>query len=405
MFSFKKQKNELDNHGTYLCIDVGTEFLKVIAFDIVDRKVNVLDYVKSRQHSAAMKNGTVTSIRRVIENVHETISNLKTHGTHYSGAIMGIAGELVQGVMVEGKYTRNNSAKQIDQNEIKLVADKILDEAFKEAQNLVFNQIGETTGELSNIDVINYVIVDAEIDGFRVEDPIGLTGSEAKIKIYFTFAPVLHINYLKSITDSININLLGIVPQPFAVARAVKGAREADFSAIIIDVGGGTTDIAVVQNGVALDNKMIAFGGRVFTKRIANDLKLTINEAEEFKIKYSTGELTSSRVNEVRDAINKDTTLWPFSVYIGLKEFLNLVSGFPHKMYLCGGGSLLPEIKDSLVEFPWTKELPFNRSPKIEYLKPENIDNIIDENNLLHGTDDVTPASIACFTLELLELY
>ncbi len=398
MFSLKKSKSVANQK--FLCLDVGTEFLKMIAFTVKDHNIVVEEYAKSRQHSAAMKNGTVTSIRRVIETVQETMSTLKTK--HFDGAIMGIAGELVKGVMVEAKYDRNDSSKKIDHNEIHLVADKITEEAFKEAKGLVFNHIGDTTGELTNIDILNYVVVDAQIDGYRVEDPIGMTGSEAKVKIYFTFAPVLHINYLKSITDTIGVKLMGIVPQPFAISRAISGSRESNYSSIIIDVGGGTTDMAVIQNGVTLGTHMIAFGGRVFTKRLASDLKLTANDAEEFKIKYGKDELAVARIAEVRDSIKKDAPIWAYAVSIGLEEFMDVVSGFPHQIFLCGGGAMLPEVKDSLIEFPWTKELPFNRSPKVSYLYPKDLEGIIDDSNLLKSIDDVTPASIARFALELL---
>lgn len=398
MFSIRKNKSIEDQK--FLCLDVGTEFLKLIVFSVKNHDIVIEEYFKTRQHSAAMKNGTVTSIRRVIETVQDSMLNLREK--NFSGAIMGIAGELVKGVMVEAKYDRADPSKLIDRNEINLVAEKISGEAFKEAQNLVFNHIGDTTGELTNIDSLNHVVVDAEIDSYRVEDPIGMSGSEAKIKLYFTFAPVLHINYLRTITDAIGVKLLGIVPQPFAISRAISGARESNYSSIIIDVGGGTTDIAVIQNGVTIGTHMIPFGGRVFTKRIAEDLKLTMIEAEEFKVKYSAKELAESRVTEVRDAIKKDTYFWATSVSIGLEEFLDVTSGFPHHIFLCGGGAHLGEMKDALIEYPWTKELPFNRSPKVGYLYPKDLSGVIDDADLLKSIDDVTPASIARFAVEIL---
>src|SRR5687768_13525069 len=121
MFSLKKNKPH-DNQR-FLCIDVGTEFLKLLAFTVSDNKIKVEEYIKTRQHAAAMKNGTVTSIRRVIETVQDSFDSLKDK--HFDGAVMGIAGELVKGVMVEAKYTRNKPQKPIDHNEINLVADKI----------------------------------------------------------------------------------------------------------------------------------------------------------------------------------------------------------------------------------------------------------------------------------------
>jgi cell division protein FtsA len=230
-----------------------------------------------------------------------------------------------------------------------------------------------------------------------------MTGSEAKLTIYFTFAPVLHVNYLKTVTDSIQVKLLGIVAQPFAIARAIKGANNSDYSSIIVDIGGGTTDIAVIQNGISVGTHMIAFGSRVFTKHIATDLNLTLADAEDFKIKYSDGNLSDVRMQQVRTTVTKYTPFWALQLAIGLEEFLGIVKGFPHSLYLCGGGALLPEIKSSIIEFPWSKELPFNRHPKPEYLYPSDLNDIVDDKGLLQSIDDVTPASIARFTLEILD--
>jgi cell division protein FtsA len=399
MFGLKRNKALEDQK--FLCLDVGTEFLKLIVYSVRGDSIVIQEYVKTRQHAAAMKSGTITSIRRVIETVQETMSTLNVK--EFDGAIMGIAGELVKGVMVEARYDRTNADKQIDRDEIDVVAQKITEEAYREAQNLVFSHIGDTTGELKNVEMLNYVVVDAVIDGFRVEEPVGMCGKEAKIKLYFTFAPIVHVNYLKTITDSIGVKLLGIVPQPFAIARAVNGSRESNYSSIIIDVGGGTTDIAIIQNGVVIGTPMVAFGGRVFTKRIANDLRISVDEAEEFKIKYTNKDLIVNRVAEVHDSIIKDAPLWATVVYVGLKELEEVVNGFPYKMFLCGGGSLLPEMKEALIEFPWKKELPFNRSPLITYLNPQDLYGIIDESNLLKSSEDVTPASIAKFTTEILD--
>jgi cell division protein FtsA len=146
---------------------------------------------------------------------------------------------------------------------------------------------------------------------------------------------------------------------------------------------------------------MFSIGGRLFTKRIAEDLKITFNEAEEFKVKYSADQLSQIRKNEVKESINKDVQVWAYGVSIGLEEFLDDIDGFPDKIYLCGGGSMLPDIRDALIQFPWTRDLPFNRSPKVIKLMPEELANIEDPNQLMKDVNDITPASIARFTYEI----
>ena len=401
MFNFGLNSVDKNLNKPFLCLDIGTEFLKLLVYGVKGSSIEVMEYVKSRQHSSAMKNGTITSIRRVTENVLETLSKLKTK--KFSNAIMGIAGELVKGLVIEVAYERTSPDVPITVKELKLVIEKVKQDAYDEAQKLIFNQVGEVTGEVKNISMLNYSIVESVLDGFRVEDPLGMKSAKATFKIYFTFVPVLYINYFKSITDVIKVDLMGIVPQPFAVGRAISYSNSDSFSTIIIDIGGGTTDLALIYNGIPLATNMLAFGSRVFTKRISFDLNLTLSEAEEFKIRYSRGDLSEYRKQEVRESIMKDVSLWCNQVAIGLEEFLPFVDGFPHTFHLCGGGSLLPEIKEQLIEYPWIKELPFNRSPKVHYIYPKDLSGIEDPLNLLTSVEDVTPASIARFTLDLIE--
>lgn len=394
---FKKQRDE--KFSTYLCLDVGTEYLKIINFELVNEGIYINEYAKIKQHSSAMKSGTVTSLSRVIETVHSSIDQMQNK--NFKGVIMGIAGELIKGVTKDINIQRKNPKKTITSNEIASAIEDVVDEAFQQAQQLVFLHIGDTAGELTNLELINHLIVEAIIDGYRVEEPVGLSGGNIHLKVYFTFAPLLHVNYLKKITNSLGAELLSIVPQPFAVSRAIKGSKESNFSGIIIDIGGGTTDLALIQNGVVVGTHMFSIGGRLFTKRIAENLKLTFNDAEEFKVKYSTDQLSQMRKNEVKESINRDVQVWAYGVSIGLEEFIGTVDGFPDKIYLCGGGSILPDIKDALIQFPWTRDLPFNRSPKVMKLFPTELDSIIDSNQLLKDVDDITPASIARFTYEI----
>lgn len=396
LFGQRKQEKLND----FLCLDIGTEFLKVINFEIKDKNIVIKDYRKNRQHTSSMKSGTITSLSRVIDNVHETVNQLESK--RFSGVIMGIAGELVKGILKEVEIERSEN-QTISVDEVREIIEQLKLEALKEAESLVFLHIGDTAGELQNLELINYLIVDTEIDGYRVEDAIDLTGRNLKLKVFFTFAPSLHVNYLKKVTDSINSDLISIVPQPFAISRAVRGGLDADYSSIIVDIGGGTTDIGIINRGVAIGTNMFSFGGRVFTKRVAEDLNLTFNEAEEFKMKYSSNKLSPGRYSQVKQSISKDSPIWAYGVSVGLDEFSSLLTGFPDVIYLCGGGSLLPDLKDSIIQFPWTSELQFNRSPKVKPLLPNDLDNIVDPYNLLQNVDDITPASISRFCLEILE--
>ena len=115
---------------------------------------------------------------------------------------------------------------------------------------------------------MNTAIVDVRIDGYKVTNPLGFQGKKVQMSIFNSFAPLVHFSALQNIAEELDIDLLSIVSEPYAVARCLD-FEDGNVSAIFIDIGGGTTDIAVVENGAVIGSKMFALGVRTFTKRLA----------------------------------------------------------------------------------------------------------------------------------------
>ena len=125
-----------------------------------------------------------------------------------------------------------------------------------------------------------------------VDSLIGYKGRDVKLNYYASFAPKTYVEALRKLALDLKLNVIGIVAQPFAVARAYSGSSSRDFSAMFVDIGGGTTDIAVVDQGSVVETKMFAFGGRTFTKEIVRSGNIEYRIAEQRKLKYSKRELT-----------------------------------------------------------------------------------------------------------------
>lgn len=395
LFSKKQKGHEV----IYLSLDIGTEFVKAIIFSIDNNQVNVKGVSKVRQPISAVKSGQVTNIKNVVDTSKSAIEKAMEGIQSFApqDVIMGIAGELVKGVSVIANYNRENPEAKITMEEVVKVYEKIKQPSLEEARTIFIETSGNAKPEIKSI---NASIVDSYIDGYRVETAIGFPGKNTKLTIYSTYAPLVHVGALENIAKQLKLKPWLIAAEPFAVARSVVGAREESFEAIIIDIGGGTTDLAIVKKGGVVDTHMLAFGGRVFTKRIAQELNIDYEKAEKMKIDYSTGALDRPNANIVAKAISKDIPLWVTGVELALKEFSTL-KVFPSSILLCGGGSLLPEIKDALIQHPWTDVLPFNRVPKVVFLKPENIDSVIDPANLATGIDMITPLSLARLSIDI----
>jgi cell division protein FtsA len=189
------------------------------------------------------------------------------------------------------------------------------------------------------------------------------------------------------------------VAEPYAVARVLASEQVQQSGALFIDIGGGTTDVALVRHGGIEGTRMFALGGRAFTKSIADRLDLPFPRAEEMKIDYARGLLTEHR-DELAKIVADDVAIWAAGVELVLEE---LAAGdlLPGRVYMCGGGSHLPEIEPILCGEAFWKRLPFSRPPDVVVMAPGQVERIKDGTHLLVDQQDVTPLGLAYQAIEL----
>jgi cell division protein FtsA len=394
VFNFLKKNKDY----SIVALDIGTEFVKAITFSIDEGKGNVLGIGQVRQKLGDIQYGAVMDIGSVINNCKKAISMAEREAKMPANQmIMGIAGELVKGMTVSLSYQRDKADEKINLAELKNIVHKVQWKTF----DLVRNKISEETG-FPEIDIklVNAAIVDVRIDGYKVSNPIGFQGKEVKISVFNAFAPLVHFGALETIASELeNLDLLSIISQPYAISRSLGFEEGGSYSAIFIDVGGGTTDLAIVRDGCIEGTKMFAIGGRTFTKRIATEFNISFNEAEKIKLAYSADELDKNSTSAIRKILQNDVNVWLSGVELCLHEF-NL-DFLPFKILLSGGGSFLPEIQEALNQRPWTKNLNFTRPPVIKPMQPKDISNIIDQTGRLNTRQDITPMALANAALDL----
>lgn len=395
-FGFLKDKISFDDYA--ISLDIGTEFVKTLIFKIEDDKAKVIGVGKQRQRLADIQGGVVTDIYGVIKNCEAALDQAATQAKILpEQVIIGIAGELVKGITSDVKYIRPDQEAKITLTELEEIVRRVQKQTFERARKtLAF----ETGHKEINVKLVNAAIVDVKIDGYHITNPLGFQGKEVEVSVFNCFAPNVHLGALQTIAESLDLDLLSIVAEPFAVARCMGSDQSNDFSAIFIDIGGGTTDIAVVSQGGLVGTKMFALGGRAFTKRIATVLGESFLEAEKDKIAYSDGELGAEKKAKVEKAVQTDSEVWLSGVQLTLEEFTDL-DLLPSKILLCGGGSNLPDIKRALSDDKWYKGLPFSKKPTVSFLKPDNLPSIIDQTDELKNIEDVTPMALANLAIDV----
>jgi len=391
----------LDGNTPIVALDIGTETIKSILFTMNDYGVTVNKVSRIQQQQHAMRSGIITNLDTVLENcklsINELLSNLKPEEfPRY--VMMGIAGEYVQGVSIVVNYEREQHfEKEVTQKE----QEKIIKEVKSQIAVTGKDDLSLRTGlKNDDIEILHITPTGMEIGGMPVNSLVGYKGRNVKLNFYASFAPRTYTEALRKVASSLNFEVLSIVSQPFAVARAHSGGRNTNFSAIFLDVGGGTTDVAIVKNGNVADTQMFAFGGRVFTKELARLTGSDFRHAELRKIKYSQKELPKEVMRQVQKTMYTTATLWMRTLKAAL-ESCEDVGPLPTQIYLCGGGSLLPDIKSALMEFPWKRYLPIAVVPKIEMFTPDLLGSVTDNSGDLQYIYDITPASLAKFLYDM----
>ncbi|HLN18796.1 MAG TPA: cell division FtsA domain-containing protein, partial [Patescibacteria group bacterium] len=276
-----------------LSLDIGTEVVKALVFKVDKETGNgvVLGVGRARQGLGDMHSGAVSDITGVIENCRRAIDIAKNMAgiKKADKAVIGIAGELVKGTTTTVHYERIKPEIRIDLPELKNIVQKVQWKAFDRIRQQLAWETGHSEIEVK---LINAVIVDVRIDGYKITNPVGFQGRDVSIAIFNAYAPMVHLGALQTIADELNLQLINIAAEPYAVAKSMGVEEISDFSAVFVDIGGGTTDIAVVRNGGLEGTKMFALGGRAFTKRLSRDLGMNFEEAELLKIRYAEGKLS-----------------------------------------------------------------------------------------------------------------
>jgi cell division protein FtsA len=383
----------------FTALDIGTAFAKAMIIEVHGDQAEVLGAGRFPQSYAHMTDGIVTDIAGVITNCNEALLRAEkaAGGVIAPAAVIGIAGELVKGSSTTVSRQRQQPTKQITQDELESLITAAQQKLLKSAKERIAAETG-----YSNIDVrlTNAAVISVRIDGQPVTNPIGFRGRHFSLTLFSAFAPLTQLGALETVAQGLDLTLVTIVAEPYALARCLSSNASADSGAIFIDVGGGTTDIALVRQGGIEETRMFALGGRTFTRRIATSKGISIKDAERLKISYSKGEIKGSSREEIQTILAPECQTWMDSVELLIEE---LAKGelLPPAIYIVGGGAALPDVYQRLESFPWTERLPFSRQPIIRTVQPEMVANIVDREGMLRDAQDITPMALAYQAVEL----
>src|SRR5918996_4232847 len=242
-------------------LDIGTEYAKALVLTVgADDAGRLLGTVlgsgRRRQGLTHMQSGTVSDIDAVVANCSAALDEAsEAAGRHPTAAVIGIAGELVKGATATLSSRRDDPRAPLGEAELERLVQRAQSVALRQAEERIRWESGI---DRLDVRVVHAAIVEMKIDGYPVNNPIGFTGAQVEIALFNAFAPMVHLGALQSVATALRLDLLGVIAEPYAVATCLDPGELGDAGAVFVDIGGGTTDVALVRHGGVAGTTLLA---------------------------------------------------------------------------------------------------------------------------------------------------
>ena len=345
----------MKNNELFIGLDIGTT--KIVAMI-----GHVNDYGKlkniglGRSESLGVHRGVVNNITQTIQSIQSAVNEAeKTSGYKIDKVVVGIAGQHIRSLQHSDYITRQNPDQVIE--------DKDIIDVINQVYKLVM---------LPGEEIIHVLPQEYKVDGQgEIKEPIGMFGGRLEANFHVVVGQVSSIKNIARCVKSSGIDFHGITLEPLASADAVLSKEEKEACVALIDIGGGTTDLAIFKDGIIRHTSVIPFGGNIITEDIKDGCSIIEKQAELLKVKFGSAWPGENKENEIvsipglRGREPKEISLKNLSkiiharvveiielVYLDIKNYgheeqkKKLIAG----IVLTGGGSQLKHLKQ-LVEY------------------------------------------------------
>jgi cell division protein FtsA len=264
-------------------LDIGTTKIAAIVGRRNERgKIEILGYGKTE--SIGVKRGVVSNIENTVQSISTAVSLASnSSGVDIKYVNVGIAGQHIKSLQHKGTIIRRDIETEISQADIDTLH-----------QNM-FN-LGMNPGE-EIIDVIpQEYIVDGE-EG--IKQPIGMLGNTLEANFHIIIGQTTAAKNIYKCVRKAGLDVVDLFLEPIASADAVLSDEEKEAGVVLVDIGGGTTDIAIFHDGIIRHTAVIPFGGEILTEDIKEGCSIIKKHAEELKIKFGSALASENRDDEV----------------------------------------------------------------------------------------------------------
>lgn len=336
-------------------LDIGTtKIVAMIGKKNEYGKLEILGVGKAK--SLGVARGVVNNITQTIQSIRQAVLEAENKsGYKIKDVVVGIAGQHIRSIQHSDYIIRNNAEEVISVDDIQILIDQV-------------NKLAMLPGE----EIIHVLPQEFKIDGqSEIKEPIGMYGGRLESSFHVVVGQAASIRNVGRCIQSSGIELSGLTLEPLASADAVLSQEEKEAGVALIDIGGGTTDLAIFKDGIIRHTAVIPFGGNVITDDIKEGCSIIEKQAELLKVKFGSAWPGENKDNEIvsipglRGREPKEISLKNLSKIIHarvveiIEQVFTEIKDYGHEdprkkliagIVLTGGGAQLNHIKQ-LVEY------------------------------------------------------
>jgi cell division protein FtsA len=368
-------------NSAHFALDIGTR--TVVGLITENEQLNIKAACIHEHGERSMQDGQIHDVEKVAKVVEAVKNDLeKQIGSKLSKVSVAVAGRAL-------KTSKAKLSLEIPYREI--TKRDILELEF-EAVARAGNELGIDKG----FNCVGYSVVNYELDGQRIANIVGQKGSTISVEVLATFLPEAVINSMFAVLDRCGLEASSVTLEPIAALNVAIPADMRKLNIALVDVGAGTSDIAITDNGTVIGYGMVPEAGDEITDFICDHYLVDFKKGEMIKQALTSNETiemedifgiisevpVSQIISDIENEVNK------LALHIA-EEIKSLNSKTPRAVVLVGGGSLTAGLKEHLSKH---LELPTQR---IGSRLPKQIEDFSDSTGKVTGADMITPLGIA----------
>ncbi|MBO73629.1 MAG: cell division protein FtsA [Flavobacteriales bacterium] len=314
-------------------------------------KIEILGMGKSE--SVGVSRGVVSNIDKTVESIKTAVAEAEAQsGVNIRVVNVGIAGQHIKSLQHRGEKIRHTGEDEIDQKDI----DGLIDDMYK-----LVTLPGE---EIIHVLPQEYIVDNEQ----GIKEPIGMAGTRLEANFHIITGQITAAKNIHKCVEKAGLQVAELILEPLASSEAVLSDEEKEAGIALVDIGGGTTDIAIFQDQIIRHTAVIPFGGNIVTEDIKEGCTIIKSQAELLKVKFGSALANENQENEIvsipglRGRSPKEISVKNLAhiIQARLEEIIENVyfeiknSGFEKKLIggivITGGGSQLKHICQ-LVEY------------------------------------------------------